>query len=69
MTFNISNLMLILVLFCFSAGFFVYMLFSIWNSKEGSLSFQIDEELESQNTSEETEHILEGEEIDKLSFD
>lgn len=45
------------------------MLFSIWNSKEGSLSFQIDEELESQNTLEETEHILEGEEIDKLSFD
>lgn len=44
------------------------MSFGIWNSKEGS-KLKIDEELDSQVSIEETEHILDREEeIDELSL-
>lgn len=45
------------------------MSFSIWNSKEGSISYKTDEEIDSQNNSEETEQILEESDENELIFD
>lgn len=47
------------------------MSFSVWNSEEGSVFKSDEEDSDSQNTLEETEHIICGDndEIEELSFD